>query len=226
MAEGTFYLRPIADVSLEHTIYPSTLSAGYLAISEEVCDNEATYIGVFESDSNIKISVTGTSRFGMTVQGTEKILSITSANLIICAQSGSVKPTVYANDVQYSMDTQYFSTSYEEITVALTDEIVLALNEYITNNGCLPTIEVEVYSKDTDESSNDGKTQSLTAYQYISQMYIELSCEYEPNGLNIHTKSNGEWKQATAAYQKQNGAWIEITEDECKSILQNSFCTS
>ena len=41
--------------------------------------------------------------------------------------------------------------------------------------------------------------------------------------FNIHTKQNGTWLQAQAAYQKQNGVWVEITEDECKSILQSNL---
>jgi hypothetical protein len=54
-------------------------------------------------------------------------------------------------------------------------------------------------------------------------VYVELDCEYEA-GLNIHHKVNGTWKQAQAAYQKQNGVWVEITEDECKNLLASSLC--
>jgi hypothetical protein len=43
-------------------------------------------------------------------------------------------------------------------------------------------------------------------------------------GIGISHKVDGEWKQAQAAYQKQNGTWIEITEDECKNLLANSLC--
>jgi hypothetical protein len=37
--------------------------------------------------------------------------------------------------------------------------------------------------------------------------------------MNIRCKTNGVWKPVTKAYQKQSGVWVEITEEECKTIL-------
>lgn len=64
MATGTFILRPSADISLGHPVYPDTLGAGYLAINEEESDSTSTYIG-FTSTPGAVVSYT--SKFAMSI---------------------------------------------------------------------------------------------------------------------------------------------------------------
>lgn len=48
----------------------------------------------------------------------------------------------------------------------------------------------------------------------------------ERAGMNLYHKKGGAWKQTQTAYEKRSGVWIEITEDECREILQNNFLSS
>ena len=230
MATGTVYLRPSADVSLEHTIYPTTLSAGYLAISEEICDNDSTYIEVSTSATSNSITASGTSRFRFSIKDTKKITSVTSASLVLYTHSNNANnnrdltATVYINGEKCSEveSDVYEDGVYIEERFELANE-ASALNKNLSA-GELPPVEVEIYTKGVYKSDT-SKASNKTVSFNISQVFIELECEYEA-GLNIYHKQNGVWKQAQAAYKKQNGAWVEITEDECKVILQSGLINS
>lgn len=228
MATGTVYLRPSADISLGHPVYPETLTAGYLAICEEVSDGKATYIGVSDATSDFSY----TSNFKLSLDGDYKIKNVLSATFKF---SGGVSGyyiegneaiakcecTVLFNGVEvfsdYDVSGDY--STHTGLTDADMSDLTAAFNSYIGQNGAetIPEITVTILNS-FQKGSSKG-----TLYSYTSQVAIKLECEYEA-GLNIHHKLNGTWLQAQAAYQKQNGAWVEITEDACKSLLSNSLC--
>ena len=57
---GTLYMRPSADISFTGDKYPEDLAYGYLAISEKVADEYATYIGKTEESMTSNPTVEGT----------------------------------------------------------------------------------------------------------------------------------------------------------------------
>jgi hypothetical protein len=56
---------------------------------------------------------------------------------------------------------------------------------------------------------------------FITQAYIEVLYDDVEN-VGIYDKINGKQKAATATYQKFNGTWSEIPEDEAKTIIKNN----
>lgn len=230
MATGTFYLRPSADISLGHPVYPDTLGAGYLAISEEVSDGSSTYIGVDQATTDSAY----TSIFKLSLNEIPEIINILSATFIYNGYVNGISTvgnsteaycycTVKINEQQiFTGYENSGSGSYDSLTLADMPDLVSVLNSHIKNFGIenIPEVTIEI-STEVENARTDSKGK---ASSYVSQIAIALECEYA-EGLNINHKVNGEWKAATAAYQKQNGAWVEITEDECKSILSGSFIT-
>lgn len=245
MATGTFYLRPSADVSLQHSVYPTTLSAGYLAINEEVCDELSTYVYA-EGDPYDSVNSTQgkssecASKFKLKQQGNAKIKRIT--NCACRCSMYSPDHTLwygyeisFGNEVIYSKGRNengdwyyrdgYFHefddekdrncwTTFEFLDSYNAPDYVDKINQFISENNELPEISVELYTRASGASNSKNDPQIV----YISQIEFELTCEYESS---IYTKQSGQWLQAQTAFQKQNGAWVEITEDECKEILQS-----
>lgn len=220
MASGTLYLRPSADVVLGHKVYPDTLTEGYLAISEEVSDDTATYLqATYSSD---------TSTFVLSGAVPEKPFNIQSGNIYLAftspLQYGKVQVSLLAKLYIEGVEVGTFSdeANYDYFTSFssnINDEIIRIINEHIATNKTFPNIQVSVkfwIKFESNESGKGGGSGDLT------QMYISLSYD-EVSGLPIHTKSNGTWVQAQKAYQKQNSTWVELTEDECKSIFQSSL---
>lgn len=233
MVTGTFYLRPNADISLGHPVYPDTLTAGYLAISEEVSDGTSTYIGVTTSPDG---EVSYSSSFKMALNQEARITKILSAkfgfagdvnapaqgDISTCSCTVTISgETVFLGELKekYLADT---SNTTDTLTNADMSNLATAINNYISANGtgCIPEIRIDI----TNTSAQDNGTKAL-GKSYVTQVYIVLECEYEEEltGLNIYHKVGGTWKQAQAAYQKKSGAWVETTEDECKAVLQSGL---
>lgn len=223
MATGKFYIRPSADISLEHPVYPDTLGAGYLAINEEVSDGTATYIGL---TSNPNSDLEWSSSFKMSLFGDKEITKVISATLRYDGEvdrgarlsANWIYFYISDEEVWYSYHNNMTDGSkYDGVSDADMPDVVSALNSHIEANGSgIPEITLVVSS---NCSRNDGT--KYISKTYVSYIAIELECEYTA-GLNIHRKVNDNWVQAQAAYQKQNGSWVEITEDECKAILQSN----
>ena len=62
MASGTLILRPCEDISIKHELKgDAVLPHAYLYISEEVADDDASYLYVLSKEVNVTVS--HTSRF-------------------------------------------------------------------------------------------------------------------------------------------------------------------
>lgn len=249
MATGTFYLRPSADISLGHPVYPETLGAGYLAISEETSDNMSTYIGFAEPPGE---SVSYTSKFKMSINEPPKITNILSVRLCgygECHSNDNSNGGLSITQISIYVSNERITTIKDEAGCAADGSwehvyqdgnymsngsnwhsysgsydysgLLTALNSAITTggNGILPDVVVEI-TNSTDSDETDSKNGKTVSY--VSQIYLSLECEYQSD-IGIHHKVNGSWVPATAAYRKVNGAWTEITADECKSILQSNL---
>ena len=233
MATGTFYLRPSADISLGHPVYPTTLLAGYLAISEEVADGTATYIGVTTSPDDTQ---SFSSTFAMRITSGEKITKVLTATF---GYNGSTEVADGKGDSEHACTLQTGTTVlfsgkkgekwmsdgnnyYGNLDGEDMPDLVTYLNNYLAANGpgAFPQLELRI---DTKVDKNNGSKN--VAQAFVSQVCVILECEYA-TGLGIHAKVNGEWKQAQAAYKKVNGAWVEITEEEAKQIIGTGLVRS
>lgn len=226
-------LRPSADISLGHPVYPETLGAGYLAISEEISDGTSTYIGVTSAPDS---ALTFASNFAMSPVslGDQKVAKILTATLrydgyVYVGNDG----TAYCNcSVKVSNDDAFSASDKEQKTAtggqggrtntlsnADMPDVANSITSHLVASGELPS--VTAYIENYTDKDNGTK---YVRQSYVSQLAIELICEFPPTDIGIYHKTNGAWLAATAAYRKRNGAWVEITADECKSVLVNSLC--
>lgn len=238
MATGTFYLRPSADVSfgeidpndVDFTMdmgdwkkYPSDLAAYYLAVNEETCDEDATYLEMSATSvdsvhyyNNVTFLLDGNVPTGK--------FKVDSVVIKVWGYIGEETSSGFAtfwalyddNVMRLGSSMSFGGTpGFREITLY---DLAGAINDYIELNGSMPNLKLKM-NMDTTAGSSKAPKDALFR---VSQVFLEI--EYT-TGYSINHKVNGEWKATTAAYQKQNGAWVEITEDECKSILSGSFIT-
>jgi len=235
MATGTLILRPSADISLGHDVYPTDLGAGYLAINEEVDDGEATYLSV-TSVAAADGAREATSTFALAVAGglKVKIYNVSAVTAFAtCTWGGSGNTPYYAKVEVLIDDVVYVTSDNTGSTQAISfdcADLVEPINSYIANNnGALPNILLRItngaypVATETDDKTAGTVTNYSSATSKCYQAYIELTCEYKEI-IGICHKVNGEWMSTVAAYQKQGGVWAEITEDEAKSILSSSLC--
>lgn len=229
-------LRPSEDVELT-TIWlnPDDSTNAYSLINETVSDESATHIATYSSNTGIA----GFKLFGELPNKTIRIASITLHASAYChadnaGQVGTTRAGLSAaikldnietNKTQIKEHQNGSGTGYEFTTASLNSlDLKKEINKKIlkeNSNQCiLDTILYLYLSAYGVQEGNDMKGGGYHAAMEVSQAYIELL--YEEAGLNIYTKSSNVWHQAHSAYQKRNGSWVEITEDECKSILSNA----
>lgn len=214
MAESSFYLRPSADISLNHTVVPADLSAGYLAISEEISDNSSTYISgrngegsIFELSGNIPSECKA-------IKG--GIIYLDFTKVYIAGNQAFSEATIklYVNEKELG---SYYSDSVDNyVSFVLTQEDIISINQNISSAGVFPKIWVYVKFDIFYETTSDGKG---GGEGNLTQLYIEF--EYTEN-KGFFKRINGKYLPARVLYQKNNGTWAEITEDETKTILKNN----
>lgn len=235
MATGTFYIRPSADISLGHPVYPTTLSAGYLAINEKESDGASTYIGI---TSNSGSYVTYSSSFKMSLDDNVKITEVLSATF---KYNGSVNSTTNstgnsAEDQDHSQcictvlvsgtnvfDRRHYDwweegTIRDNLTDADMPDLVAALNNYINTNGSFPDIQLNV----TNIAQPDNGTKEK-GYSYVTTISIALTCNYIP--ILPYVKKEGTWytPKFGSSYKKVNGSWIKKTDDECRNYITSKM---
>lgn len=241
MARGKLYLRPIDDVYLQHTIFPDTLTRGCYAINEAVCDNDSTLISLRSSDvASSDNEASCTSRFVMAIEKPYKLSKIHSGVIGICpnyhrynnqgnSYNGKDTMKIFIDNTSYGehvdncsyRDGEDIPENYTEQRLNLSSDEIIALEHLAIINEFFPTIELEIETQASFIDNSDKGTGTGTTEHRVSQVYIELDCEYQFSS-GVYDKINGTYKAAAAAYKKINGAWSEIPEDECKEILKNN----
>jgi hypothetical protein len=230
---GVLILRPNADISAEHAI-PSGFTGVYQLINEEVADDATTSIGDTvkagtdvdeESDLTSIVSLAGGpfSKKNIVLMRPVLRYSSSGSNIVLDGNT-SVKVSVIVGDANESFESSASTEGYvteEGWNLFPKSSVVQEVTSYVKTNKVLPEISLSLC---TDVSSSGSSIkQGYLASAYITQAYLEIIYE-DALGIGISHKVDGEWKQAQAAYQKQNGTWIEITEDECKNLLASSLC--
>lgn len=230
---GALILRPSGDVQVEHTI-PEGFTGIYQLIDDEVADDDVTQIGYHNASTSL-VSQTSIVRLPVIQNNKIKVVDgfifTRAKGLNVAGSSSTQRCTVEV----ITNDETLFTQSASKISVvssymdskkdlySLQTELE-NLNSLIKSNDTLELqLKINTTTQGHDRASDGGyKTGIAEAEAYITQTYLVLYYENE-QGLNIFSKSNGTWKQATAAYQKQNGVWVKITEEEAKTILASNI---
>lgn len=222
------YLRPVADISVEHSLNPSDSESAYFLLNEEIADDSTTCIECREQSGQ---ESTRASSFIMSGVSISKNIKITGFKFVYryrfyygTAASGSSATdiiTVTLGDTSVSAVCMLEETTSTYATLEITsfdnsDAFLVELNNRILNySGELPEVTVIL----STALSCGENSKSAEANYSVTQMYLEL--DYELTNIGIHLKSNGSWLAATQAFQKVNGTWVEITAEECKEILRS-----
>lgn len=161
----TVILRPTADIDPKHNVYPSG-SAVYACIDEEVADGDATYIYGSGTAYSSVVIFTGTIPEGMSVIAARAVW-------VGKYKSGDSKAMFSVNtvDADYnatgSASMTFSSESYAQFSAEGDDTFVADLRSFGAGNVSVPA-RIAGMSLDTSNKS---------ATYYITQVYIELTCE-------------------------------------------------
>lgn len=253
MATGTLYLRPSADVSLGHPVYPTTLGAGYLTINEEVSDDTATYIGVY-LDADATFSYTSVFQMSLSTD-VAKIKRVNSAKIFVGYFLGN-------KDVNESTGV---NGDHLKCTLTVNNQSVFSgvttQQKPSTGTGDTGTYYRDIYTGGTNIklSSNDSFlyyelsdfvtviNNSITNnnnYDF-SDILISITNASDTNGdskspnyscttqayieldceyiPHISLKQNGTWNAPIKSYKKENGTWKKIAFGECKNYLDSNL---
>ena len=166
---ATVILRPTADIensqNASHSVYPVG-STAFACIDEEVADGDATYI--YGNSCTTDFMLTGTIPDGMTVTAAKFICvakfkngtdtAILNARLLIEGLESGINGVGVTN---------FSSENYTQVSAEWTNEMVIAaINTLGTGNVSIPV-----------SFMSAAMGSSKTSNVYITQMYLELTCE-------------------------------------------------
>lgn len=228
---GVLNIRPVADVSVEHEI-PSGFTGVYQLVDEEVADDDTTCIGCAAEanmDDDVRVSNTSVVSFD-SIDFSEK--RVVAVNIVgrhkIIGNSGSLgnQSVEYSvvfdnNTASYSDDTISEYMTCDKCVAPPSSEIVTAINSTVKNTKIFSGVQLGL--RTSAHSHGTALKEGSKSAAYITQAYLVVYYE-DDVGLGIYKTINGAWTQAQCAYQKQNGVWVEISEEECKSIISTSLC--
>lgn len=233
--DGSFILRPSADIitpTQYGALVPHDSTTAYLLVNEEISDEDSTYL-FSESGGDLETITASFNLSGAIPKEKIKIIGIKVYcsmkvhldNINTC--NGGVIATMKLNE--NTSDEVRLGFKKTESWELVCDSIYLnhsfenEINSSIASNGSqiLSNLVLNInISTDGDNEGNDMKGGGDYGVCYVSQTYVEL---FYTTGYNIYHKTNNSWNQVMKAYKKQNGSWIEISENECKSILSNAI---
>lgn len=238
MANGKIILKPYGgDPGNQHVGYPENTDI-YRWISEDVSDGDVDYIYAPAPDQTYDSVKTQelVSLFyfnGDIPENKIKVLSFKikySAKDSITGDQTSEIWFLVSSAATISKTSSKSITDYqsEPEEIALPDEDVQTLNTWLSKagKGNFPEFSVFVYTiNGYNEEKEGGSGDSHDKYTYsevrLSQLYLEIEYE-EVLSIGVHKKVGGEYKAAIGAYRKVDGAWVELTEEEAKSVLKNN----
>ena len=180
--DGIIYLRPSADISVDSTITltPADATAAYMLINEEVSDGAATEIKISSSST-----VSGTAAFSLAGKTPNTISRVTNIRLCVSGAGTNVTNKYCICSASIAMDATTYSyripaqslVNYEVLDAtanSANEELLTKINDYVTENGILPNLDLSLYlglDKSESDSGKDAMTMS------ISQVYVVIECE-------------------------------------------------
>lgn len=225
MDATTFILRPSADISVGHSLYPEGSTAGYLLIDEEVSDEDSTYIFVKSlTDDSLALedtTVTATSSFRLSGNVPNDEITVTNIDLVYSAMYSAygTKTSSYTLIVNgISIDTASLPNtmySYDAKTITLGSDVVDYINNYIMLNGGFPEITISIQSSATSSENDKGKQ---VGYVYLSQLYLNVTYN-----TGVYRKILDTWKPSYQLYQKINNVWTRVTSSNAKAIMRSNL---
>ena len=173
---NTLYLRPSADISIGHSLYPADSPSAYSLVNEEVNDHAATYI--YSTYTDTFSGTEFTSIFALSHSKSVKSKGVTSGKLVYdyAMPSNVSSPTIYSIlTISGEAQGEYFhqpSIIQQLIERELSATELEVINRYISQNGTIPTIILQVKTTGTKDSSKNNGTIR------IGQIYLELNGEF------------------------------------------------
>lgn len=220
--------RPVADVSVGHSI-PTGFSKIYDLLDETISDGSVTCV------SNISYQQTSvgdqTSVVRMSALQNAPVyqirllasISMTEAD-ISCRADVDIYLRVNGKEASFyqrkeSNNERWKKNEYYTFEGVLSNDssLIKEINAYYNQYKSMPNVEVSLRTVAAGYTDDKGSTHAAIAE--ISQLYLEV---VYTNGIGVYQKDDGQYKEATTAYKKVGGAWIEMSESECKEILKNN----
>ena len=178
---GTLILRPSADISVEHILYPADSAAAYLLINEEVSDEKTTYIRSPEPLINdADGEETSTSKFELsnTTHLDVNRFIITSVSIEgdpYSSSTGSPAKNRFALEINGIMTESVYVESEKNVDISTSMNSAIALiNDFIFEHGTLPNINIIIESIGYKEIGESKTTYVKTG---VSQVYVVLGYE-------------------------------------------------
>ena len=197
------YLRPSADISIEHGLYPAESTSAYSLINEEINDGSATYIS-HTFDANDATTWSKTSSFVFSASQ-----NMPSSDLY------KIKQAFFYTDegTNVELTAATLENYCIEVTIRIDDNNVITIDNvnggvYFTNliniSSFPQSVSVTVTTK--CDSCTAGSKSSTTT-RLLTQLYIEIVYE-----THIRRKVNDVigWRVADIVYQKINNTWTQI----------------
>ena len=179
---GSICLRPSADISVGHILYPSNSTSAYLLINEEVSDGSSTYIVSAVSSERSTYGYANPTVSTFKLSNIEQLPSrryiITSVNIIgatyTTSQTGTFKNelTLVVNGV--SISTVVETKQKVDFDHSVPDAIGL-INEYLMTTGALPDINITIRSYSIENTDSKGST--TESVSGVTQVYVILGYE-------------------------------------------------
>lgn len=173
---GTFVLRPSADISVGHNLYPTDSSAAYLLINEEESDGNATYIA-----SDIGEGAIATSKFALSTADlpAKRFMIVTAVVLYFDPYASSIAndPTAYNEfilEVNGNATGIISNNTLKGLSHVTFSDAIPLINEAMASNGSFPTINLTVIShggrqtgtsKGSDVSAGISQAELLISYE-------------------------------------------------------------
>lgn len=180
---GSLILRPSADISVDHFLYPNDGTAAYLLINEEVSDGSSTYIYAGSSTSLSGIyNSTSIFKLDDVAQLSGKGFTVTSVNVVGTGYSptGDGNGQVYRNDFKLEIngkETAIVTTDAGKGTFDISMlDAALMINEAVATTGMFPNINISVTSHMHAYVNSSGK--DSTAKSGVTQLYVVIGYEY------------------------------------------------
>lgn len=181
------YLRPSADISVGHTLYPTSSTTAYLLISEEVPDDSSTYI-IHTITAGDTSTYSKTSSFRFSCSNVPQTYKIKSAKMVVKYSYTITNPSANTKDLNTYATITANGIKSETYNVNCIDNIVFAtwrehyvdITDFMKNKSLSSDFVVELEQSCSDctqnvvQQENTGSKTYSTTKVGITTAWIEI----------------------------------------------------
>lgn len=176
---GTLILRPSADISVGHLLYPSDSTSAYLLINEEFSDGDATYI-TSETPTASNTETIATSKFKMSNSSELPPKKFATTSVEIRGEVYAIGGLGANADNEFILNINGTDIFVPRFRASKTFDIsvpnaIPIINDFVAINGEFPEINLTITSHGYTEI---GETKNSYRASGISQVYISATCEW------------------------------------------------